>query len=69
MELVGLLIEAGVDYDKATADDGTTPLYIAAQNGHVELVGLLIEAGVDYDKATADDGTTPLYIAAQNGHA
>ena len=64
VELVGLLIEAGVDYDKATADDGTTPLYIAAQNGHVELVGLLIEAGVDYDKATADDGTTPLYIAA-----
>ena len=42
VEVARLLIEAGVDYDKARTDNGGTPLYIAIQNGHVEIARLLI---------------------------
>ena len=49
-------------------NDGATPLYIAAQNGHLEVVRFLVESGANKDQGTADDGATPLYIAAQNGH-
>jgi ankyrin repeat protein len=49
-------------------DDGTTPLYIAAQNGHEAIVRVLIELGADVKKAE-DDGWTPLYVAAYEGNA
>jgi len=47
---------------------GCTPLFMAAQEGHLTVVTYLIAAGADVDKATTDDGRTPLFIAAQNGH-
>ena len=47
-------------------DDGATPLYIAAQDGHGEVVEALLKGGCDVDKAT-NDGATPLLIAAQEG--
>ena len=56
-----LLLEAGVDCNKGTTDIGTTPLFIAAQNGHVEIVRLLI-------KARTDTGVEPLHIAVEMGH-
>ena len=44
------------------------PLYIAAQNGHIDVVNaLLAKKDIDINKATFD-GVTPLYIAAENGH-
>ena len=43
------------------------PLYIAAQNGHIEVVRFLTEAGSDKEKAN-NTGETPLFIAAQQGH-
>ena len=64
------LVEGGkADVDIAARDDGTTPLFVAASNGHTEVVRVLVEEGkADVDKATSDDGATPLLIAAQNAH-
>ncbi|OLQ11893.1 hypothetical protein AK812_SmicGene4232 [Symbiodinium microadriaticum] len=36
-------------------NDGRTPLFIAAQNGHLEVVRLLLEAKADKDKANVDN--------------
>ena len=48
--MVKALIEAGADVNKAD-DDGETPLYMAAWNGHEAVVKALIEAGADVNKA------------------
>ena len=61
-QIVERLIAAGADVDKADTDDGTTPLYVAAQNGHHPVVERLIAAGADVDKATTDNDFTPLFL-------
>ncbi|CAK8994193.1 unnamed protein product [Durusdinium trenchii] len=66
LEVVRLLLEAGVDKDAADTD-GWTALHIAAENGHSEVVRLLLEAGADKDAADTD-GSTALHFAARNGH-
>ena len=45
-----LLLEAGCDKDKAN-EDGATPAFMAAQDGHADCLRLLLEAGCDKDKA------------------
>ena len=55
------LIEAGADVNKAM-DNGATPLYMAAQNGHEAVVRALIEFGADVNKAR-DNGRTPLSVS------
>ena len=66
--IVGALLadeRLGVDLNYA-GDDGRTPLYMAACNGHDTVVAALAEAGADLNKAD-NDKCTPLWIAASRG--
>lgn len=47
-------------------DEGT-PLYAAAQNGHLDVVLYLLTLGAQVD-AMRGNGWTPLQVASQNGH-
>jgi ankyrin repeat protein len=71
LDVVKLLIAAGVDVNTARAE-GATPLHAAAHNGHAGVVSVLLEtAGADMNAASTDgelSGITPLFLAAQNGH-
>ena len=46
--------------NKATTTDGTTPLNVAAQNGHSDVVAQLVQAGAGVNKALTTTGSTPL---------
>ena len=56
------------DKDQGKTDDGVTPVFIAAQNGHFEVVRFLVESGANKDQGRIDAGGTSLYSAAYNGH-
>ena len=46
-----------------TGKDGSTPLFIACQNGHLDVVRMLLSTeGIEPNRAE-EDGATPLYIA------
>ena len=56
----------GVDVNQEN-DDGWTPVYMAAYNGHAKALGALIAGGCDVDRPNKL-GWTPACIAAQHGH-
>lgn len=70
--MVALLLEHGATVTQLT-DEGFSPLYISAQNGHMDCVVLCLGA-TSMTKELADlgpkelGGATALYIAVQNGH-
>ena len=66
LEIVKGLLAGGADKDKA-ADNGTTPLYIAAQEGHIAVVEALLKVGADKSNATIF-GHTALDMATELGH-
>ena len=50
---------------------GSTPLYIASQQGHLEVVEALIMLIISEDGSidqAKNNGVTPLFVASQNGH-
>ena len=60
-------MEAGASVDQAMKD-GATPLFIAAQQGHLEVVRVLMGGGANVDQAMKDGGSplvhTPEEVAA-----
>ena len=47
---------------------GSTPLNIAAYNGHTDVVKLLLEKGANIKAMSSDTRATPLYCASHRGH-
>jgi ankyrin repeat protein len=56
------LADGGADLNAVTAGDSTTPLLMAAINGHYDLAMALVKRGADVKRASTA-GLTPLYAA------
>ena len=61
-----MLADLGANLDQPN-DNGATPAYIAAQEGHHAVLHVLGQKGADLE-APKDDGFTPAYVAAQEDH-
>ena len=57
----------GADVNYREAEHGSTPLYVAARQGHDAVVRALLDAGADKD-LMKNNGGTPLHVAAAMGH-
>eukprot|EP00468_Gymnochlora_sp_CCMP2014_P004881 CAMPEP_0167747532 /NCGR_PEP_ID=MMETSP0110_2-20121227/4336_1 /TAXON_ID=629695 /ORGANISM="Gymnochlora sp., Strain CCMP2014" /LENGTH=593 /DNA_ID=CAMNT_0007632449 /DNA_START=314 /DNA_END=2095 /DNA_ORIENTATION=+ len=53
----------------AQSTDGSTPLFVAAQNGNMGVLKLLLSNGADTKIATYETQTTPLLIAVKTYHS
>eukprot|EP00975_Prorocentrum_lima_P029815 6258325-Prorocentrum_lima.AAC.1 len=62
-----MLLQKGASHS-LTAEDGTAPLHVAAQNGHRSTTEILLKHGADPNSAN-QAGKLPLHAAAQHGHA
>ena len=47
--------------------NGTTPIFVASQNGHTDVVKLLASK-VENPNEPRTGGVTPIFIASQNGY-
>jgi ankyrin repeat protein len=68
MEIVRWLIKIGKASVDQADNGGSTPLLVAAQEGHIEIIIWLIGEGKASIDQANKNGMTPLYIAAQNHH-
>jgi hypothetical protein len=64
--MVKTLIELGADKE-ASAAKGSTPLHVAAWQGHVEVVKTLVELKADIGALT-NSGETPLQLSIRYSH-
>ena len=65
--MIGLLLEYGADVNQGDKK-GTTPLCIAADDGHLDNVKKLLGARADINAQCGVDKNTPLHKAAAKGH-
>jgi len=65
-QIASLLIDAGSDVNRISADRGYSPLMDAAQKGDAVIVKMLLEHGADPD-LRSKDGQTALIICAGRG--
>ena len=45
MDVVRFLVGSGANKDQGRTHDGATPLFVAAEEGHLEVVRFLVESG------------------------
>ena len=64
VDMVKLLLEHSVEALEIQRDDGVSPLYVAAHEGHTDCVALLLSAKANVNLCNGS-GTSPLYIAVQ----
>jgi len=57
-----------IDVNQAVGDAGSTPLLMAAQNGHLNVVSILLEHNANPTQTRTLDGVFPLLMAVDNGH-
>jgi len=60
-------IEHPKDVNSPSFDQGSTPLDLASQEGHLETARLLVQHGADA-RAQTESGETPLHWASYRGH-
>eukprot|EP00300_Choanocystis_sp_HF-7_P017139 c19641_g1_i6.p1 GENE.c19641_g1_i6~~c19641_g1_i6.p1 ORF type:complete len:237 (+),score=48.15 c19641_g1_i6:374-1084(+) len=65
-DLIAVLVEFGSDVNLAKKD-GSTPLWLASQEGQMDAVKLLCQCGANVNTPN-HIGQTPVYVASQNGH-
>jgi len=61
-DAVKILVAAGADVNQNSVGDKTSPMLIAAINGHFDLAKWLLDQGAD-PNAAAENGVTPLYAS------
>ena len=66
LDVVKLLIERNADVDGRTSTD-STPLRVAAHDGHLDVVRCLVESGADVNARTQYEAT-PIMVACDYGH-
>jgi ankyrin repeat protein len=65
--VVRQLLDGGADVNKATTDNGCTPMVVAARQGKLMALQCLLDDGAEPNILTAVVGQTPLYAAARQG--
>ena len=65
--MVQVLLEVGAEVNPIEKHHPTTPLHLAAQEGHVGVVKVLLEHSADVGKC-CHNGLNSLDVAIDNGH-
>ena len=69
VECTRLLLDHGADPQPAEGSEAPSPLFLAAQYGHLAVVELLVARGAAVDKISGGSpGNSPLIAAAMAGH-
>jgi ankyrin repeat protein len=66
-KVLKLLVDASANVNIGRQKDAVTPMWLAAQFGHLDTVRALFDLKADVNQC-ASDGASPLYIAAQGGN-